>query len=59
MARDTLVSWQTFALLLLAPPVGLAYLLLFPITVPITLWLYYRGKARAELPPEQPDDRSE
>jgi hypothetical protein len=47
MARDTLVSWRTFALLLLAPPVGLAIVVLSPLLVGIVLAVYLHGRYRA------------
>ncbi|ADE01453.1 MULTISPECIES: hypothetical protein [Haloferax] len=44
MARDTLVSWQTFALFVLFPPAALVALVFFPLTLLVFGWLYYRGK---------------
>ncbi|ELZ96203.1 hypothetical protein [Haloferax sulfurifontis] len=49
MARDTLVSWQTFALFILFPPAALVAIVLFPLTLLVFGWLYYRGKYEAEL----------
>jgi len=47
MPRDTVVSWKTFALFLLFPPLALLALVLFPITLLVVFWLYYRGKHRS------------
>jgi hypothetical protein len=47
MARDTVVSWRTVALVLLFPPFALVAVVLFPLTVALVLWLYYRGRAQA------------
>ncbi|AKU09136.1 hypothetical protein [Haloferax gibbonsii] len=49
MARDTLVSWQTFALFVLFPPAALVALVFFPLTLLVFGWLYYRGKHEAML----------
>ncbi|ELZ95704.1 hypothetical protein [Haloferax volcanii] len=49
MARDTLVSWQTFALFVLFPPPALVALVFFPLTLLVFGWLYYRGKYEAVL----------
>ncbi len=47
MPRDTFVSWRTLALFLLCPPLAIAAIVLFPLTLLILFWLYYRGKRRA------------
>ncbi|WP_187367416.1 hypothetical protein [Haloferax sp. KTX1] len=47
MTRDTLVSWQTFALFVLFPPAVLVALVFFPVTLLVFGWLYYRGKYEA------------
>ncbi|MDS0278359.1 hypothetical protein NDI85_11175 [Halomicroarcula sp. S1AR25-4] len=47
MARDTVVSWRTFALFLLCPPLAILALVLFPLTIAVLVWLYYRGKKQA------------
>ncbi|RDZ62664.1 hypothetical protein C5B90_15995 [Haloferax sp. Atlit-12N] len=49
MARDTLVSWKTFALFVLFPPAALIALVFFPLTLLVFGWLYYRGKHEAML----------
>ena len=43
MARDTIVSWRKFALSLLFPPLALLAVVLFPLTLAIAFYLYYRG----------------
>ncbi|EMA06234.1 hypothetical protein [Haloferax denitrificans] len=57
MARDTLVSWQTFALFVLFPPAALVALVFFPVTLLVFGWLYYRGKYEAEL--ESDDEQTD
>jgi hypothetical protein len=54
MARDTIVSWKTFALFLLFPPLAIIAIVFFPLTLLVLFWLYYRGKneARMERPTE-------
>jgi hypothetical protein len=47
MARDTIVSWKTFALFLLFPPLAIVAIVLFPLTLSVVLWLYYRGRNEA------------
>ena len=47
MPRDTVVSWKTFALFVLLPPLAVVAVVLFPLTLLVVLWLYYRGKRRA------------
>jgi hypothetical protein len=49
MARDTLVSWKTFALFILFPPLAIIAIVLFPLTLLVVFWLYYRGKAETML----------
>jgi hypothetical protein len=44
VSRDTIVSWKTFALFLLFPPLAVLALVFFPITLVVVFWLYYRGK---------------
>ncbi|KTG08843.1 hypothetical protein AUR64_13585 [Haloprofundus marisrubri] len=46
MARDTLVSWRTFALFVLFPPAALLAIVFFPVTLLVLFWLYRRGKHR-------------
>lgn len=62
MSRDTVVSWRTFALFLVAPPLALLALVLFPVTLAVCWWLYSRGRlahrreaVAREVP--DPDDR--
>jgi hypothetical protein len=45
--RDTVVSWKTVALFVLFPPLAVVAVVLFPLTLLVVLWLYYRGKRRA------------
>jgi len=55
MPRDTVVSWKTFALFILFPPLAIIAIILFPITLAVLFWLYYRGKSEVKLeqtPPE-------
>jgi cbb3-type cytochrome oxidase subunit 3 len=47
MARDTIVSWKTFAIFVLFPPVAILAIVLFPITLCVILWLYFRGQRQA------------
>ena len=47
MPRDTIVSWKTFALFLLFPPLAIVAIVFFPLTLIVLFWLYYRGKADA------------
>ncbi|WP_276272862.1 hypothetical protein [Haloarcula litorea] len=47
MARDTVVSWRTLVLFLLFPPLAVAAVVLFPLTLAVLFWLYYRGKGQA------------
>lgn len=46
MPRDTIVSWETFVLFLLFPPLAVVAIALFPLTLAVLLWLYYRGKLK-------------
>ncbi|WP_254279138.1 hypothetical protein [Haloarcula marina] len=46
MVRDTIISWRTFALSLLFPPLAILAVVLFPLTIAVLLWLYYRGKTQ-------------
>ena len=47
MPRDTIVSWRTFALFLLFPPLALLAIVFFPVTLLVVFWLYYRGKQQS------------
>ncbi|KAA9400712.1 hypothetical protein Har1131_18720 [Haloarcula sp. CBA1131] len=47
MPRDTIVSWKTFALFLLFPPLAIIAIVLFPLTLLVLFWLYSRGKTQA------------
>lgn len=47
MPRDTVVSWKTFALFVLFPPLAIVAIVLFPLTLLVAFWLYYTGKAEA------------
>jgi hypothetical protein len=47
MPRDTIVSWKTFALFLLFPPLAILAIIFFPLTLIVLFWLYYRGKEDA------------
>lgn len=49
MARDTIVSWKTFAIFVLFPPAALIAIVLFPLTLLVLFWLYYRGRNQVEL----------
>jgi hypothetical protein len=49
MPRDTIVSWRTFALVILFPPVAVVAIVLFPLTLLVFLWLYYRGRNKTRL----------
>lgn len=49
MARDTIVSWRTFALFVLFPPAAVLAVVFFPLTLAVILWLYYRGKNEVRL----------
>ncbi len=57
MPRDTIVSWKTFALFLLFPPLAVIAIVLFPLTLLILFWLYNRGKTEAlrDRPGTQPE----
>jgi hypothetical protein len=44
VSRDTVVSWKTFALFVLFPPLAIVAVVLFPLTLLVVGWLYYRGK---------------
>ncbi len=55
MPRDTVVSWKTFALLVLLPPLALAAVVLFPLTLAVLSWLYYRGRSEAKLAEGSPE----
>ncbi len=44
MPRDTIVSWKTFALFILFPPLAIVAIIFFPLTLLVFFWLYYRGK---------------
>lgn len=46
MPRDTLVSWETWLLFVLFPPLAILAIVLFPLTLLVLLWLYNRGKVR-------------
>jgi len=46
MGRDTVVSWRTFALFVLCPPIAILAIVVFPLTLLVILWLYFRGKKR-------------
>jgi hypothetical protein len=52
MPRDTIVSWKTFALFILFPPVAIIAIVLFPLTLAVLFWLYYRGRNQARLEDE-------
>jgi len=47
VARDTIVSWKTFALFVLFPPIAVVAIVCFPLTLLVVFWLYYRGKREA------------
>lgn len=49
MARDTFVSWRTFALFMIFPPAALLAIVLFPLTIAVVFWLYYRGRNEAHV----------
>jgi len=49
MPRNTIVSWKTFVLFILFPPLAIIAIILFPITLAVLFWLYYRGKGEAKL----------
>ena len=57
MARDTIVSWRTFALFILFPPLAIIAVVLFPLTLIVLFWLYYRGKSEAK-PGRTPSESS-
>jgi len=62
MPRDTIVSWKTFSLFVLVPPVAIIAIVLFPLTLAVVFWLYYRGRNQARLenePAELRDSPSE
>ena len=48
MARDTIVSWKTFTLFMLFPPIAILAIVLFPITLLVIFWMYFRGKKQAQ-----------
>ncbi|ELZ95849.1 hypothetical protein C440_06152 [Haloferax mucosum ATCC BAA-1512] len=47
MPRDTIVSWKTFALFILFPPLAIVAIIFFPLTLLVFFWLYHRGKQDA------------
>lgn len=47
MPRDTIVSWRTFALFLLFPPLAILAIVFFPVTLLVVFCLYYRGKRQS------------
>ncbi|MFD1587853.1 hypothetical protein ACFR9U_12755 [Halorientalis brevis] len=47
MGRDTIVSWETFALFLLFPPLAVLAIVFFPVTLLVVFYLYYRGREKA------------
>jgi hypothetical protein len=47
MPRDTVVSWKTVALVVLVPPLFVVAVVIFPLTLFVAGWLYYRGRERA------------
>lgn len=55
MARDTVVSWKTFAIIVLFPPVALVALVLLPVTLVVIFWLYQRGRTQGEFPERASD----
>jgi hypothetical protein len=44
VSRDTVVSWRTLVLFVVAPPLALLALVLFPVTLVVCWWLYSRGR---------------
>lgn len=49
MPRDTILSWKTFALFVLFPPLAILAIVLFPLTLLVLFWLYSRGKKEHDL----------
>ena len=49
MKRDTIVSSKPFALVVLFPPLAIVAIILFPITLAVLFWLYYRGKSEGKV----------
>ena len=49
MGRDTIVSWQTFALFLLVPPLAVLAVVFFPITLLVVFYMYYKGREKARM----------
>jgi len=44
MPCGTVVSWKTFALFVLFLPLAVVAIILFPLTLLVLFWLYYRGE---------------
>lgn len=48
MARDKIVSWPTWALFVMFPPLAILAIIFFPITLLVVYWMYLRGKRRSK-----------
>jgi cbb3-type cytochrome oxidase subunit 3 len=44
VSGDTVVSWKTFALFVVFPPLAVLAIVLFPLTLLVVYILYIRGK---------------
>jgi len=47
MARDKIVSWPTWALFVMFPPLAILAIVFFPITLLVIYWMYMRGKRQS------------
>lgn len=48
MARDKIVSWPTWALFVMFPPLAILAIIFFPITLLVVYWMYMRGKRQSK-----------
>lgn len=60
MARDKIVSWPTWALFVMFPPLAILAIVFFPVTLMVIYWMYLRGKRQSmkdprDEPSEHPD----
>ena len=52
MARDKIVSWPTWALFVMFPPLAILAIVFFPITLLVVYWMYMRGKRQSMMDSE-------
>lgn len=58
MARDKIVSWPTWALFVMFPPLAILAIIFFPITLLVVYWMYLRGKRQSKKEYSEQSDRS-